>query len=211
MQLKAIMCDADGVLIIPPERFSKRLEREHGILESLTKQFFDHPFQKCMIGENDLKDALKPYLDDWGWKKSVDDFLLYWFESENYPNNELLEHIGHVRDAGVKCYLATNQEEYRTEFIRLNMGFDSKLDGIFSSAYATAKKPNVLFWAYCYSWIANDLGTTESNIVLAPSHIMYFDDAQNNVDEACLYGFKSHLYNGLEDFCKIVESELSRA
>jgi len=42
-----------------------------------TKQYylFKNEFQPCLVGEADLKEQINPYLEKWGWKKSVDDFL----------------------------------------------------------------------------------------------------------------------------------------
>ena len=76
--IRAILFDADGVVINTTERFSSYLEREYGISTKLTAPFFLGRFQDYIVGKADLKEEINKYLLSWGWKKSVDDFLRYW-------------------------------------------------------------------------------------------------------------------------------------
>ena len=68
------------------------------------------------LGKADIKDALKKYLPPWGWKKSADEFLEYWFKFDSVLNREMLKSIKDLRKSGIKCYLATNNEKYRVEY-----------------------------------------------------------------------------------------------
>src|SRR6266550_2446895 len=132
--IKAVLFDADGVTINTTERFSSYLDRKYGISVEVTNPFFLGVFQKCIIGKADLKEEIGKYLPKWGWKKSVDDFLKIWFESEHTIHQPLIDEIHKLRKRGIKCYLATNQEKYRTQYILENMGFENVFDGTFSSS-----------------------------------------------------------------------------
>ena len=117
--IKIFLFDADGVVIIPSERFSDRFSREFNVdYEEKIPPFFENDFEPCLTGRADLKEIIKPYLKRWGWKKSVDELLEYWFENENHIDERVIEVIKKLRAIGIKCYLATNQEKYRTQYLR---------------------------------------------------------------------------------------------
>ncbi len=66
MNYSAVLFDADGMTLLP-ERFSERLEREHGIAWATVKPFFQGAFVACKLGTADLKDELAKVVDVWGW------------------------------------------------------------------------------------------------------------------------------------------------
>src|SRR3989338_11545519 len=131
--IKAIIFDADGVLILA-ERFSEILDRDFGIPLEMTRSFFEGPFQKCRTGELDLKEAINPFLTDWGWHKGVDAFLDLWFEVDYKLDQELIEYIKALRQKGILCILATNQEKRRFWYMLDRLGFA----GIFDRTYVSA-------------------------------------------------------------------------
>jgi putative hydrolase of the HAD superfamily len=89
--IQLVILDADGVLI-HAERFSKQLERDYRITTQITEPFFSGPFKECLIGKADLKEELGPYLKKWGWQKSVEEFLDYWFTAEHKIDQSLIEY-----------------------------------------------------------------------------------------------------------------------
>jgi putative hydrolase of the HAD superfamily len=54
LSIKAVVFDADGV-IIPPFRFAAYLEREHGLTPAHTGEFFRGIFHDCLVGRADLQ------------------------------------------------------------------------------------------------------------------------------------------------------------
>jgi len=137
--------DADGV-IISGKIFSKHLEDDFGITGEQTSEFFTGVFNDCLEGRADLKKEVEPFLSKWGWDKGVEAFLSYWFEAENVIDDRLIALIQKLRAYGVKCYVATNQENHRTNFMRKQMRFDEYFDGVYSSADLGSKKPNAVFY-----------------------------------------------------------------
>lgn len=186
--IKAILFDADGVLI-NSEMFSRHLAKDYGISTDITDPFFTGPFKDCLIGNADLKEILPPYLKEWGWEKSVDDFLDYWFESEHKIDEELVQYIQELRGRGVKCYLATNQEKYRVQYMLDKMGFSQCFDKIYASAHLGYRKPAMEF----YTKVTEDLG-------LDKEEILFWDDTQGNIEAAKDFGIKTELYLSFEDF-----------
>ena len=81
--IDVILFDVDGVLV-NGKSFSFYLERDYGITTDMTAAFFSDKFFPCLTGSADLKVEISDYLQQWGWTKSVDAFLDYWFTCETY-------------------------------------------------------------------------------------------------------------------------------
>lgn len=187
--IKILIFDADGVLI-NSERFSKRLAREYGISTDKTTPFFTGIFNECLIGNADLKESITPYLNEWGWKKSVDDFLDYWFSSEHSVDMELINEIQKYRDKGIKCFVATNQEKHRAKYMLEKMGFTDSFDKLYASAHLGCKKPSFDF----YEKITKELGEIKKE------EILFWDDTKENITGAIEFGINAELYISIEDF-----------
>jgi putative hydrolase of the HAD superfamily len=139
------------------------------------------------VGEADLKEVLPPYLARWKWPHTLDDFLVCWFEAESEIDQSLAEFIQAQRDAGIPCYLATNQEKYRARYMRTHMGLDTLFDRIFASAHLGVCKPQPAFYA----------AVTQA-IGVAPEQIMFWDDTPAHVEAARAFGWQAELYKGGE-------------
>ncbi len=188
--IKHIFFDADGMVVNKTYRFSEILERDHGITTETTGDFFKHEFILAELGKADLKEFLPKYLAKWGWQKSLNEFLEYWFKSENFVEARLVESIKTLRKAGIKCHLATNQEKYRCEYMKKQMGLDENLfDRVFSSCDIGYMKPSQEFW----SEISSRLG-------LDKSEVLVWDDKQKMIDGAKDFGFNAELYTDFESY-----------
>lgn len=195
--IKAILFDADGVTN-SSKMFSEELEKEFGIKNEVMAAFFKRDFPKCIIGQADLKEILNKHINEWGWKNTVDEFISFWLRSEHEINEPLLNHIATLRKKGISCHIATNQEKYRTEYMKKDMGFDDAFDSIYSSCQIGYKKPDQEYFDYIF----NDL---KKILPIEKNEIMFWDDNQENVDGASKFGFDSHLYRNLDDFEKVVK------
>ena len=151
--------------------------------------FFAGIFQECATGQADLKSILPPFLKDWKWGWSVDDFLNEWFQFENKPDHELISKIQELRKEGIKCYVATNQEKYRLQYLREQMMFSEYFDGIFCSAEIGLKKPQKEYFDYILK-----------SLEISPDKVVYFDDSAENIDVASGLWIQARLYRDISDF-----------
>lgn len=197
--MAVIVFDNDGVLVNSPEMFSTKLIRDRNLDEKLVVSFFKEIFVPlCMTGKADLKEELKKVLPTWGIQDNVNSILEQWFESENCIDEKVKQLIQQLRKRGIKCYLATNQDKYRTEFMIKQMGFGSLFDGIFSSAFVGYKKPSKEFYEHVLSKISSD--------ILDRNEILYVDDDRNNILVAKEFGVQVCHYKKFKD----LENELRR-
>ena len=187
--IKGIIFDADG-MIVHGERFSDRLTREYGIGTEKTGQFFKNEFQLCLVGKADLKQELARYVDEWDWKGNVDKLLDYWFSEEyNKIDERFTPIIQSLRAKGIKTYLATNNEKYRTENLVKDRGLGDWFDVVFSSAYIGSKKPSEEF----FQNILDNTGLNKDEMV-------FWDDDTENTEGALAFGLPVEVYTDFEDF-----------
>ena len=188
VQMTVVLFDGDGVLI-EPRRFARYLEREHNLTGEVTRAFYGGVYGKCVVGQADLKEVLPPFLSEWGWKHTLDDFLQRWFEEDSVVDQRLIAYIQTLRSRGIRCSLATNQEYYRGEYMRKQMRFGDLFDDLFFSAAIGFKKPEQGFYAH----VTQALKSTGEKI-------LFWDDEQVNVEGARAYGWRSERYVRFEEF-----------
>ncbi len=193
--IKAVLFDADGVLINAVQ-FSKTLAKEHGVSRQQTEPFFTGPFRKAITGKANLKEIIAPYLIKWKWRGGVDAFLNYWFESEHHIDEQLVAYIQNLRVKNIKCYLATNQEQNRIEYMLTNMGFKDNFDGIYASSHLGHRKPTLKF----YDLIVKDLK-------LKKDQILFWDNSEKNIAAAKHFGIHAEVYTTFEDFTQRMNAE----
>lgn len=186
--IKVILFDADGVLM-NGKKFADHLLNDLHLTPEMTTPFFKGPFKECLIRKADLKEAISPYLPQWGWDKSVDEFLIYWFGSEHHVDEPLIAYIRNLREKGIKCYVATNQEKYRVRYIQDYMKLKPEFDGFFASNEIEACKPDETFFNHIISRLA-----------INPGEALFWDDAEGNVAAAKRLGMNAEFYRDFEDF-----------
>jgi putative hydrolase of the HAD superfamily len=197
--IKVVLLDADNVVVNKKEVFSKILARDLGLnYEQEVLPFFVGVFKPCVVGKADLQEILPPFLEKWGWQKSVEEFLNYWFKSENYIDQKMIATVGTLKKKGIKCYLATNQEKYRTNFMKEEMGFSSIFDGIFSSSEIGFKKPYPEFYQHVLKHLDG----------VVADEVIFWDDDEENVEGAKQVGIKACVYKDFSDFQRVMQEYL---
>ena len=182
--MKALLLDADGVILEKGEYFSERFAREYGVKPESVMEFFKGPYLKCQSGLADLKIELEPYLEKWRWTDGVESFLDYWFNSDFTIDKRGAALIAKFQNRGVRCYMASNNERYRAEFIEEKLREKNLLDGYYFSYSLKRRKENPDFFTY----VLNDLS-------LHPTEVCFVDNDQKNVNSASSVGIQSYLYN----------------
>lgn len=187
--IKTILFDADGVLI-KTDMFSKQLERDYGIAADKLTVFFTDKFPECLVGKADLREQLADYVTDWGWQGTVDDLLHYWFTVEHKIDQTLVDYAQKLRGKGIGCYVATNQEKYRSAYILDQMGFRNLFDGFYASSLLGYKKPSTEF----FKSILDDLKIQDY------SQVLFWDDSAASVESARQLGLAAEHYVSDADF-----------
>lgn len=184
--VKAILFDVDGV-IVNSEKATDELEKRYGISTEVSQVFFDKEWPEIIIGHKDIREVLPPYLKNWGWEGTVEDYLKFWFEFEHKINEALVSEVQKIRKRGIRCFIATNQEKVRTKYMIKEMGFANSFDGIYSSSHLGYKKPDVNY----FREVVKDLS-------IKPEEILFWDDSRENVEAALSMGLKAELFASYE-------------
>ncbi|HUW21796.1 MAG TPA: HAD-IA family hydrolase [Candidatus Bathyarchaeia archaeon] len=188
--IKTVIFDTDGMVIHREMYFSQRFSEKFGVPIKKVLPFFKNEFQLCLVNEADLKQELAKYLDQWNWQRSVEDLLSFWFEHESNLDKKLLECVKNLRNRGMRCYLDTNNEKYRVQYLFDNLGLKNFFDAVFSSAELGFLKPQPEFW----SAIHKHLGKPNK------SEVLVWDDDTENVKSAKSFGFHSEFYSSFDAF-----------
>ena len=173
-------------------KFLKKL----GLTSQKMGVFFLNEFQLCLVGKADFKEELAKYLDQWNWQKSAEELISFWFEHESSVEKRILKNIEDLRSKGIKCYLNTNNEKYRVQYVLNILDLNKYFDGSFSSAELGYLKPQQEFWSKIYEQI----GKPNKN------EILVWDDDKENVESAQKFGFNSMLYSNFEEYEKYIKS-----
>jgi putative hydrolase of the HAD superfamily len=98
---------------------------------------------------------------------------------------------------GHRCYLATNNEKHRTEYLIRDRGLGQWFDGVFSSADIGAKKPEGDYF--------------DAILRKIPEHkedIIFWDDDAKNVEGAERCGLKAETYTDFDSFVQKMKLEI---
>lgn len=190
-RIRVVLFDADGVLTLPEELFSLMYARSRGLDPQPITHFFKTEWPHIVTGTKDLKEVLAENLDVWQWDGTPEELLDYWFKTEDVRNDELIELIPQIRAKGTRCYLATDQERYRGEYMK-NVMFKDVFDGHFISAGLGVTKNNPRFFEVVFEMLKRRDASIRSDEVL------FFDDSEKKVNAAKSAGMTAYLYTGTD-------------
>jgi putative hydrolase of the HAD superfamily len=190
--INAIVFDVDGVLV-EYKAFAALLEGEYGISREMTAPFFNGPFEDCVLGRTDLREALPVYLVKWKWPGGVDEFIRTWFEADSKVNQPVLQFIRTMRAGMRRCYIASTQEHRRAAYLEGLLAFAGLFDGRFFSCQLGCQKPEQRF----FDRIVSEIPETADEL-------LFLDDYEPNVTGARAAGWNAELYRWGMDLSGVI-------
>jgi putative hydrolase of the HAD superfamily len=185
LAVKALMLDVDGVLVAGrPEDgrpWKTSMAEDLGFTpDALDLVFFAPYWEDIVLGRAGMMEHLTTALATIAPHVSPARFVAYWFERDSRVDAPLLSELASVRAAGIRVYLATNQEHLRAAYLMEKMGLAEHVDGIFYSARLGTMKPDAEFFA-----------KVQAEVGLRAQEILLIDDSRPNIDAALNAGWKA--------------------
>ncbi|MFC1790074.1 HAD-IA family hydrolase [Patescibacteria group bacterium] len=187
--IKAVLLDADGVVLKSAEKmFSRRLKDEYQIEIPLI--FWKEVYPQVRLGKASLKEELRKRIKNWGWPRSVEALLNYWWTPQNKPNLRVLELVKRLKTRGIKCYLASDNNQYRARLL-MKGALGQIFNKGFFSCYLGCVKEDKEFYQAVFK-----------ETKLKPEEILFVDDEKENVQAAQKMGLRTHFYQDFKAFEK---------
>jgi putative hydrolase of the HAD superfamily len=118
-----------------------------------------------------------------------------WFEGEHVVSEPMLVEVRKLQARGIRCFIATNNEKYRTEYITKDMGFGDIFEYVFASGNIGHLKHSVEH----FNHIVEKIGS------IHPGEILFWDDDEKNVETARKAGWQAEFYDSFEEFKRKME------
>ena len=174
-----LLWDCDGVL--QHGRFDWRSRLDRSVGPGFAHRVFEAELP-ALRGERPLREVLEDLLERESaaghTPVTVEDLLDIWEQFDLDP--EAVAVLTAVRDSGVPCLLATNQQDHRVRFMREAHDYDDLVDGSYYSSEVGAMKPDRAFFEH----ILADLD-------LPPERVGFVDDLAVNVAAARAVGIRA--------------------
>jgi putative hydrolase of the HAD superfamily len=184
--IKAVLFDADGVLITPPKLFSEVYAGSIGVDPASFLPFFKGVFLDALEGKADLKELISAHPEIWHWQGDPTELLQRWFDAENQVDPDLLKVVKALKSRGILVALATDQEKYRAAYLRETM-FPGVMDDVFVACEFGYRKENPKYFEKV-------LEVLSAKGVSDPATVLYLDDSAKNIMSARNVGINAHLY-----------------
>jgi putative hydrolase of the HAD superfamily len=180
--IRCVAFDLDGV-VLPSEPSFERFERAHGITRAHWEElFWCEPFLRAIYGDGDLHELLPPFLARWNWRGSADDFARAWFDSCRDVDPEVAALIARLRESGVHCVAASNQERRRAQDLDSHPPLRELFGERFFSCHLGSAKPEAAYFR-----------AIERATACAPRELLFLDDKPANVEGARGCGWRAEV------------------
>ena len=189
MTVRTVLWDADGVLQRVPggweESMRPALEGRVDDVDRFLVQAVAAE-RPALTGDVRWLDVLPDLLAQWGIADAYDDMVRIWLSIEEVPGPRAM--VRDLRAAGVRCYLATNQDVRRARHMREHLGYDELLDGAFFSYDLRVAKPEPAYFS-----------SILERLDLPAEEVLFVDDSAANVDAARSVGLAAEVWSYREE------------
>lgn len=197
-----ILFDYDGVLVKQTD-FAGEVSRIHGLNEKRLRSFFEKHLISCLQGKQDLVELLQRELTEIGWEKDAISLFRAIYDDEVIYNTDLIDYIRTELVFKSTCYIATNQDKRRCEWIRDNNVISGLFRKIYCSSEFGTRKPEMSYFEEIYSRLSEEQG------VIPKDHLLFIDDSIENLKSAELFGLNIHHYKDFEGLRRSIDDWLS--
>ncbi|WP_338747892.1 HAD family hydrolase [Janibacter alittae] len=176
--VEVMLWDCDGVLQHGLFDWRERLDRTVG--PGFARKVFEAELP-ALRGERSLRAVLRDLLEQENRSRrlpvTIEDLLGIWEQFD--LDLQAIGLVEEVRRLGVRCLLATNQQDHRVRFMREVHGYDDIVDGAYWSSEVGAMKPDPAFFEH----ILDDLA-------VPADRVGFVDDVRANVESAQSLGIR---------------------
>lgn len=193
--IRWVLFDADGVLQRSVDGWQQRLLGLLGDDTTTLEQLFAAEREQTMTGGS-FRQLVAGELQRRGLQTDPEVVLDVW--RNLIVDEEMTTRIGELRAAGIKCALATNQQDVRVAHMRAMPEYDSVFDDQFYSSEVGLAKPDPAFFAH----IVEQLGVPAETA-------LFVDDVPANVDGARAAGLHAEVFEhdaGVAELDRILEA-----
>lgn len=197
-----IVFDLDGVIFESLDSegnylWCKTIHYDLGISEEQLVKIFSSDWPYILKGKIDIETHLSKILNSFNNVSiSPKQFVTYWLTNDTKMNAAMLDF---VRSLKSPSYIATNQEVYKTAYIKKHLRKYFKR--IFSSSEMGYIKPEEAFFKYI-----------EKALQIKPERLVLVDDQPENIFTAKICGWKTFLFQNnlleLKKFLKTCEENV---
>jgi putative hydrolase of the HAD superfamily len=185
--IEVLLIDADGVIQYAPEdwsdAFTRCLGRDDPVLARRFTADIYAAETACLSRVGGFSDALHEVLSAWNCMAQKPLVLQAMLSIRKH--DEVLELIAAVRASGTRCYVASNQQTQRAEFMSTSLGYASMFDGELYSCNLGAAKPSERYFELALKAVGAHARST-----------LFIDDRPENVSGARRAGLASFVYDG---------------
>jgi putative hydrolase of the HAD superfamily len=184
--VRAILFDADGVIQRHSGDFRAACGQLIGTSGEALEQFMRELFvleKPALTGHRDFVEDLMEVLGRHSIAERLSDALAIWTAIE--IDAELHAEIAQLRERGLLCCLATNQQPYRARYMSETLGYARLFDHEFYSHALGVAKPDPAYFK-----------TIVERLALAPEQMLFIDDHEPNVLGARDAGLHAALFPG---------------
>lgn len=179
-----ILIDADGVLQHQPTGWLDRLVARVGMTDRDPGELLAAIFaaeQPALVGDGEFRTALAELLAGWGRADRLGAVVELWHEIE--VDETVLTAVGRLRASGIRCCLATNQQDVRADYMRSL--YNSHFDEQFYSCDIGAVKTDPAY----FDAVLERLDEPAEQVV-------FIDDSPANIEVGREIGLDARLYTG---------------
>ena len=188
--VRAVLVDADGVVQVNADDWLDRLRAF--VPADRADAFVDDLFgaeQDAMCGRCSFGDVVAAVCERWGLGGRDAELLDHWRHA--VVQEDVLAVVRDLRAAGVACHLATNQNDVRAAYLRDDLGYADRFDGLLVSCELGATKDDP---AFCEAAL--------DRLGLQPDQVLLVDDSEDHVRrarEAGLRGVRWEVGEGVDE------------